>query len=103
MRTRQASSFDPSGLGTWILVIRVFHSLIGKSLFPFYSWAYRTVKVSGSVIAGRETMSPPDVRPFDLDRGGERGVLCIHGFTGTPFEVRYLGERLADRGLTVVG
>ncbi|MCG8425274.1 MAG: alpha/beta fold hydrolase [Proteobacteria bacterium] len=31
------------------------------------------------------------------------GVLCIHGFTGTPFEMRYLGSRLAQRGYRVLG
>jgi len=40
--------------------------------------------------------------PFDLD-GDDRGVLCVHGFTGTPFEVRYLGERLHRAGFTVRG
>jgi carboxylesterase len=40
--------------------------------------------------------------PFDLP-GDDRGVLCVHGFTGTPYEMRYLGQRLHDRGLTVVG
>jgi carboxylesterase len=40
--------------------------------------------------------------PFDL-AGGDRGVLCIHGFTGTPYDMRYLGESLAQRGLTVSG
>src|SRR5262249_59907002 len=40
--------------------------------------------------------------PFDFP-GDRRGVLVLHGFTGTPFEVRPLGERLAKRGLTVVG
>ena len=47
---------------------------------------------------------PGDPRPFDLagDPGGV-GVLLIHGFTGTPFEMRYLGARLAERGFTVVG
>jgi carboxylesterase len=34
--------------------------------------------------------------------GGARGVLCLHGFTGTPFEVRPLGEALAGRGFTVM-
>jgi carboxylesterase len=34
-------------------------------------------------------------------RGGPRGVLCLHGFTGTPFEVRPLAESLAGRGFTV--
>jgi carboxylesterase len=40
--------------------------------------------------------------PFDF-AGDERGVLCIHGFTGTPFEMRFLGESLAARGMTVRG
>jgi carboxylesterase len=42
--------------------------------------------------------------PFDLvsGSGGDGddtiGVLLIHGFTGTPYEMRFLGERLADSG-----
>jgi carboxylesterase len=40
--------------------------------------------------------------PFDYP-GDDRGVLCIHGFTGTPYEMHHLGRRLADRGLTVRG
>jgi carboxylesterase len=35
--------------------------------------------------------------------GDDRGVLCIHGFTGTPYEVRFLGESLAARGMSVRG
>lgn len=31
------------------------------------------------------------------------GALLIHGFTGTPFEVRLLGESLANRGIVVRG
>ncbi|MEO8842063.1 MAG: alpha/beta fold hydrolase, partial [Kofleriaceae bacterium] len=31
------------------------------------------------------------------------GVLCVHGFTGTPYEMRFLGERLADAGFHVRG
>jgi carboxylesterase len=33
--------------------------------------------------------------------GDERGVLCLHGITGTPFEVRPLAEALARSGCTV--
>jgi carboxylesterase len=40
--------------------------------------------------------------PFELP-GDDRGVLCIHGFTGTPHDMRFLGESLAHRGLTVSG
>lgn len=45
-----------------------------------------------------------DVAPFDLgpaDASG--GVLCLHGLTGTPYEVRPLGEALAARGFRSVG
>ncbi len=35
--------------------------------------------------------------------GGHTGVLLVHGFTGTPFEMRWLGEELAERGFTVLG
>jgi carboxylesterase len=51
----------------------------------------------------RAGLGAVDVNPFDLDAGGERGVLLVHGFTGTPYEVRPLGERLAARGITAVG
>jgi carboxylesterase len=38
--------------------------------------------------------------PFDLD-GDDRGILCIHGFTGAPEGLRFLADRLAGRGFTV--
>jgi carboxylesterase len=40
--------------------------------------------------------------PFDLGHG-EDAVLLIHGFTGTPYEMRYLGERLASQGFRARG
>lgn len=40
--------------------------------------------------------------PFFLP-GGPVGCLLIHGFTGTPYEMRGLGRRLADEGYTVLG
>jgi carboxylesterase len=45
-----------------------------------------------------------DVAPFDL--GGPDaavGALCLHGLTGTPYEVRRLGEALAAAGVHAVG
>jgi len=39
--------------------------------------------------------------PFLL-KGGPRGVLLIHGFTGTPAEMRLLGESLHEKGFTVL-
>jgi carboxylesterase len=40
---------------------------------------------------------------FGFDGDDDLGVVLVHGFTGTPFEVRYLGERLAADGFTVHG
>lgn len=45
-------------------------------------------------------------RPFWLEGQGARakiGVLTVHGFSGTPFEMRPLGEALAAEGYTVYG
>jgi carboxylesterase len=36
-------------------------------------------------------------------RGNSTGILLIHGFTGTPSEMRFLGEFLRDKGYTVKG
>ncbi|MEW5945047.1 MAG: alpha/beta fold hydrolase [bacterium] len=44
----------------------------------------------------------PGSEPFFFE-GGEKGCLLLHGFTGTPREMRPLGEYLAGRGLTVSG
>jgi len=42
--------------------------------------------------------------PFDLvDGEATVGVLLVHGFTGTPFEVRYLGDQLSRAGFGVKG
>lgn len=38
-----------------------------------------------------------------LFEGGRRGVLLIHGFTGTPAQMRPLGEALHRDGYTVLG
>jgi carboxylesterase len=41
-----------------------------------------------------------DPSAFHLD-GGPSGALLIHGFTGSPAEMRPLGDYLAERGFTV--
>lgn len=43
----------------------------------------------------------PGAEPF-LFPGNRTGCLLIHGFTGTPFEMRELGEYLAKKGYTVL-
>jgi len=49
-----------------------------------------------------ESVSTKDSEAFSLG-GGTRGVLVVHGFTGSPFEMRLLGESLATRGFAVEG
>src|SRR4051812_35072556 len=41
-----------------------------------------------------------DKSPLSI-AGDDRGVLCLHGITGTPFEVRPLGEALGRLGCSV--
>ena len=43
-----------------------------------------------------------DTNEFFLPGEGV-SVLLVHGLTGTPYEMRYLGERLAARGMRVRG
>jgi len=43
-----------------------------------------------------------DAGPFDLGEG-RTAVLCLHGLTGTPYEVRPLGEAFAEAGMRAVG
>lgn len=44
-----------------------------------------------------------DPSPFDLAPRGRAAALCLHGLTGTPYEVRPLGEALAERGIRALG
>ena len=54
-------------------------------------------------------MPSTGAEPFDLvanrvgDEEATTAVVCVHSFTGTPYEMRYLGERLADGGFHVRG
>jgi carboxylesterase len=43
--------------------------------------------------------------PFDFvgDDDGDVGVVCIHGFTGSPYEMRYLGQALSRAGIAARG
>lgn len=43
-----------------------------------------------------------DPSPFLLP-GGDTGVLLIHGYTGSPTEMRWIGDYLHARGMTVSG
>jgi len=46
----------------------------------------------------------PDPAAFDLGpRDAARAVLCLHGLTGTPWEVRSVGEALVARGWRALG
>lgn len=47
--------------------------------------------------------SRADPSPFDLPGAGSAAALCLHGLSGTPYEVRPLGEALAARGIRALG
>jgi len=40
--------------------------------------------------------------PFEFKTDGDAGVLLLHGFTGSPFEVRALGQALHGQGYGVL-
>jgi len=47
-------------------------------------------------------LTMPTAEPFFF-KGDDLGFLLIHGFTGTPKEMRLLGDHLAAQGHTVLG
>lgn len=44
----------------------------------------------------------PGAEPFFYP-GNEIGCMMVHGFTGTPWEMRWLGQHLHEQGYTVYG
>jgi carboxylesterase len=44
-----------------------------------------------------------DAGAFDLPGDGYAAALCLHGLTGTPYEVRSLGEALSGAGVRALG
>lgn len=45
----------------------------------------------------------PEHQPFEIGEGRSGGVLLIHGFPGSPAEVRGIGEALAEHGYRAQG
>ena len=45
---------------------------------------------------------PHDPGPFDIGTG-DIGVLCLHGLTGRPYEIRPVAEALARAGMRALG
>jgi carboxylesterase len=45
----------------------------------------------------------PTAEPFFFPASSEVGVLLVHGFTGAPKEMRWMGEFLHQQGFTVLG
>jgi carboxylesterase len=48
------------------------------------------------------TQTIPTTEPFFL-QGNRTGILLVHGFTGTPKEMRWLGDYLNGQGYTCLG
>ncbi|HYB13738.1 MAG TPA: alpha/beta fold hydrolase [Myxococcota bacterium] len=47
--------------------------------------------------------APVDARAFEFAGVLDAAVLCLHGLTGTPYEVRSIGEACARRGISAFG
>jgi carboxylesterase len=44
-----------------------------------------------------------DPSRFALPGAGRGAALCLHGLTGTPYQVRPIGEALAAAGIAAIG
>jgi carboxylesterase len=55
------------------------------------------------VASSTEPAPRVDVAPFDLPGRGRAAALCLHGLTGTPYEVRPLAEALSRSGIRALG
>lgn len=60
----------------------------------------RTLPVTWIACRGVASPVMSGAEPFAAT-GGPEGVLVLHGFTGNPFSMRGVAERLADAGCTV--
>lgn len=54
-------------------------------------------------MASSNSAARADPSAFDLPGAGRAAALCLHGLTGTPYEVRPLGEAFARRGIRACG
>ena len=45
----------------------------------------------------------PGAEPFYIERPGDTACLLVHGFMGSPYEVRPIADRLAAAGVTAMG
>lgn len=60
----------------------------------------QVVSLSDEQPAGPRVVNPD---PFDLPGSGFAAALCLHGLSGTPYEVRPLAEAIAASGIRAVG
>src|SRR6478752_1325815 len=117
MRTRHACSGSEACFSTGrICVMRVFQSsMLGeadtrtgrelpRTFLPRRQYHCQRDGTSGKRLrcGAVGPTSHKDSEPFSLG-SGDLGVLVVHGFTGSPFEMRLLGEDLAARGFAVEG
>jgi carboxylesterase len=72
-----------------------------QSLLPPWSAVLEGLGGLARKTAGAQS-GDGDKSPFYAHRPGPRAALCLHGFTGTPFEVRPLAEALAAQGFSTM-
>src|SRR5688572_17767016 len=80
----------------------ISEGLGGLSAMPVHNSLRPSV---ASLLASRapvrpQRMDPEKTAPFELGSGDD-ACLLLHGFTGSPWDMRPLGERLSERGYAV--
>ncbi len=85
-----------------ILVLIVVLILLESALAADYNPGKQ--RIEDSISAARHKGLRPDNEPFFIGNSGDKiGVLLMHGFTASPWEVRELAEYLAKDNITIYG
>jgi carboxylesterase len=92
--TLGSTSAFAKGLGLGVIIQ-------GGFLF-FFDLFHAKAVPPGPPTVSLEGFNGPEHLPF-LFSGGQSAVLLVHGFPGTPAEMRPLGEKLREAGWTVHG
>jgi len=81
-----------------LLVLFVIYNNIGLEKYPANTFLGEHEVLGEIVRYNRDVMD--GTQPFFFERG-DKAVLLLHGFGGSPYELIELGEYLADRNITV--
>ncbi len=82
-----------------VLILFLIYNNVGLQKYPADTYLGSIDVLGKKIEYNRMIMN--STQPFFYDTGGEKAVLLLHGFGGSPFELRELGEYLAARNISV--